>query len=96
LDYSIHEGPFPAKPISGSYKGSSSGGSSAGGSGSGSRSAGFNGAFANKQRRADYNAWRRSGDWFALNTLSVLLWMDDTLCSEDDPAYPLPGSDLWS
>jgi hypothetical protein len=91
LDYPIHEGPFPAKPISsGSYSGkgpSSGGGPSAGGSGS--ASPGYKGAFNSKQRRADYNAWVRGGNCFALDLPYIDLWVDEELALEsmDDLLY---------
>lgn len=89
--YPIHEGPFPAAPVS---SGHSSGGSSGSG-GSGSGSSGYKGASRSRERRADYNAMKRRGDWFALDALPMLLWADETLCSEDDPECPLPVIDIW-
>lgn len=76
----IHEGPFPTKSVSGA----SSGKGSAGG---GSGSSGYKGAFNDRQRRADYNALRRSGDWFALDTPIIVLWMDEELALEDELLY---------
>ena len=78
----INKALFPAKPVmSGSYgKGSGGGGSSAGG-GSSSSSA-YQGAFHDRQRRADYNSWRRSGDWAALDVTAMVLWMDE--CADSD------------
>jgi hypothetical protein len=75
----INKGPFPAKPVIGGWSGK---GSSGGGSGS----SGYTGAFNNRQRRADYNAWRRSGDCFALDVPNIVLWMDEELL-EDELLY---------
>ena len=41
----------------------------------------FKGANKDRQRRADYNALRRSGDWAALDVPAIVLWIDD----EPDP-----------
>jgi hypothetical protein len=81
LGYPINKGPFPAKPpISvGSYGKGPSGASSFAGS---SAPSGYQGAFHDRQRRADYNAWRRSGDWAALDVTAIVLWMAE--CAEPD------------
>jgi hypothetical protein len=83
----IHEGPFPTKIVSGGYlgKGSSGGGSgSAAGSGGSSASSGYKGANNDRQRRADYNSWRRSGNCFALDVPNIVLWMDEELALQDE------------
>jgi len=51
------------------------------------------GANSNRQRRADYNALRRSGDVFALGVPNIVLWMDEVLDAEDEcvPPYPCDG-----
>jgi hypothetical protein len=83
----VHEGPFPTKIVSGGYsgKGPSGGGSgSSAGSGGSSGPSGYKGAFKDRQRRADYNSWRRSGNCFALDVPNIVLWMDEELALQDD------------
>jgi hypothetical protein len=83
LDSPIYKGPFSATPLTTGFSGK---GSPGGGSGS-SGSSGYKGAFNNRQRRADYNAWRRSGDCFALDVPNIVLWMDEELALEDEILY---------
>jgi hypothetical protein len=70
--------------MSGPYgKGSGGGGGgSPANSGGSSGSSGYQGAFHDRQRRADYNSWRRSGDWAALDVTAMVLWMDE--CADPD------------
>jgi hypothetical protein len=74
----IDKGPFPATPAIGGWSGKGPSG--------GSGSSGYQGAFNDRQRRADYNAWRRSGDCFALDVPNIVLWMDEELL-EDELLY---------
>jgi hypothetical protein len=80
----IDIGPFPvSKPIiGGSYGKGSSGGSSAAGSGS---SSSHQGALNDRRRRADYNSWRRNGDWAALDVTAMVLWIDECVDPDSDP-----------
>jgi hypothetical protein len=86
----IHEGPFP-KTVSGVYSGKGSAGGGGGGgssAGSGGSSGSTKGAFNDRQRRADYNAWRRSGDCFALDVSNIMLWdVELALQDEDECLY---------
>jgi hypothetical protein len=74
--------------VSGGYygKGSSVGGSGSSGGSSGSVSSGYKGAFNDRQRRADYNSWRRGGNCFVLDVPNIVLWMDEELL-EDELLY---------
>ncbi|MFZ0817748.1 MAG: hypothetical protein WAM78_19645 [Candidatus Sulfotelmatobacter sp.] len=81
MGYSVYKGLPPAKPISGGFYG---GGLFSGGSSSSGSPSGHKGALNDRQRRADYNALRRSGDCLALDVPNIVLWMDEELAQQDE------------
>jgi hypothetical protein len=40
------------------------------------------GAYKDRQRRADFNALKRSGDWDALEVPIFMLWLEDELLED--------------
>lgn len=42
----------------------------------------YAGAYKDRQRRAEFNALRRSGDWDALEVPIFMLWLEDELLED--------------